>query len=32
MDAIYIPTPVLAPVQTMLYRLNSDQTTATPVK
>jgi len=31
-DAIYVPRPVLAPAQTILYRLNSDQTSATPVK
>jgi multidrug efflux pump subunit AcrA (membrane-fusion protein) len=29
---VYIPTPVLAPAQTLLYRLNSDQTSAVPVK
>jgi hypothetical protein len=31
-DAIYIPRPALAPVQTLLYRLNSDQTGAAPVQ
>lgn len=31
-DAIYVTRPVLAPVQTLLYRLNSDQTSAVPVK
>ena len=31
-DAIYIPRPALAPTQTLLYRLNSDQTGAAPVQ
>jgi hypothetical protein len=31
-DAIYVPRPALAPAQTLLYRLNSDQTSADPVK
>ncbi len=31
-DAIYIPTPDLAPAQTLLYRLNPDQPTGTPVR
>jgi HlyD family secretion protein len=31
-DVIYIPAPVLAPAQTQIYRLNSDQTAADPVK
>jgi HlyD family secretion protein len=31
-DAIYIPRPALAPAQSLLYRLNSDQTGATPVQ
>jgi hypothetical protein len=31
-DAIYIPRPALAPAQSLLYRLNSDQTTAAPVQ
>jgi hypothetical protein len=31
-DAIYIPRPALAPAQTLLYRLNSDQTGAAPVQ
>lgn len=31
-DAIYVPRPALAPVQTLLYRLSPDQTSATPVK
>jgi hypothetical protein len=31
-DAIYIPRPALAPAQTWLYRLNSDQTGAAPVQ
>jgi HlyD family secretion protein len=31
-DALYVPSPVLAPAQTSLYRLNSDQTSANPVK
>jgi HlyD family secretion protein len=31
-DAIYIPKPALAPAQTLLYRLNSDQTGAAPVQ
>jgi hypothetical protein len=31
-DALYITRPALAPAQTLLYRLNADQTTAAPVK
>jgi multidrug efflux pump subunit AcrA (membrane-fusion protein) len=31
-DAIYVPRPALAPVQTLLYRLSPDQTSASPVK